>query len=430
MASICVALAANFTLKFMCVRSFQNRIQDSVYTLLVNRINASEWRQDFEIQRDKIIHRLTGSTFVFYGLKKNTADIKSTEGIDVLWLEESESLTKDEWKILEPTIRKASSKIVAVWNPNAITDWIHQNFVLGETADTVKREINWNENPYLSRTMLKVIYESYHIDPEDSLHTYGGAVQTSGNRAFIAYKWLAACIDAHLKLPGLAWYEGDSCVGFDIADGGGDALSTTLRRGRIVKKIAEWNEDSGKLFKSTGRAFNDAARSGASLCFDTCGLGSFIGEYAKNLIESTGQRIQVLPFNAGGEVLDKDQPYRKFASGSVLTNGQAFYNPKAQAWTLLSTLARNTYMAVKTGRKMPASEMISFDSKSIDRKLLQKALLELSTPLRLDRSGKALVETKELLRRRGIPSHNIADSIVLSVIARSNLDRESVGFFD
>ncbi|EPO2685815.1 phage terminase large subunit, partial [Shigella flexneri] len=79
---------------------------------------------------------VTGSEFVFYGLWRNIEEIKSLEGIDVLWLEEAHALTEYQWKILEPTIRKEGSECWFIFNPGLVTDFVWRNFVVDPPEGT------------------------------------------------------------------------------------------------------------------------------------------------------------------------------------------------------------------------------------------------------------------------------------------------------
>jgi phage terminase large subunit len=60
-AGFAIFLAQAFTVKFLCARQFQNKIEESVYTLLVATIDRYGLRDQFRILENKIIHRRTGS---------------------------------------------------------------------------------------------------------------------------------------------------------------------------------------------------------------------------------------------------------------------------------------------------------------------------------------------------------------------------------
>src|SRR4051812_24899975 len=81
-AGFAIYLAQRYKLKFLCARQFQNKIEESVYSLLVMQIERFGLRDQFRILDNKIIHRRTGSEFVFYGLWRHISEIKSLEGID------------------------------------------------------------------------------------------------------------------------------------------------------------------------------------------------------------------------------------------------------------------------------------------------------------------------------------------------------------
>ncbi|EMN8044418.1 phage terminase large subunit, partial [Shigella flexneri] len=67
-AGIAIFLSNKYTLRFCCARQIQNKIEESVYTLLKIQIDRFGLRHRFRILNNKIINRVTGSEFVFYGL--------------------------------------------------------------------------------------------------------------------------------------------------------------------------------------------------------------------------------------------------------------------------------------------------------------------------------------------------------------------------
>ena len=105
-AGMAIFLANKYKLRFLCVRQLQNKIDESVYSLLKIQIERFGLTDNFRILDNKIINKVTGSEFMFYGLWRHISEIKSIESIDILWSEESHALTETQWEILEPTIRK------------------------------------------------------------------------------------------------------------------------------------------------------------------------------------------------------------------------------------------------------------------------------------------------------------------------------------
>ena len=70
-----IAIAQMCCVRILCTRQFQNKIENSVYTLLKNQILRFGLQDDFIILNTKIIHKYTGSEFIFYGLWRNIEEI-------------------------------------------------------------------------------------------------------------------------------------------------------------------------------------------------------------------------------------------------------------------------------------------------------------------------------------------------------------------
>ena len=106
-------------LRILCTREFQNSIADSVHKLLKDLIEKHNFT-DYEVQRETIRNTITGTEFIFKGLRKDSQAIKSLEGIDICWTEEAQTITKGSIDILIPTIRKDGSQLI--WTFNRINE--------------------------------------------------------------------------------------------------------------------------------------------------------------------------------------------------------------------------------------------------------------------------------------------------------------------
>lgn len=437
-AGFAVYLAANYTLKFLCARQFQNRISESVYTLIRDKIEASEFRKEFVFTLTSIKHKITGSEFLFYGIARNLQEIKSTEGVDVLWLEEANYLTEDQWKVINPTIRKKGSQVWLIFNPDDYMDFIYQNFVVNKPKNCITKEINWPDNPFLSDTMLEVIKDEYERDPKGAKHVYGGQPKMGQDKSVINLAYILAAVDAHLKIVEIdkhksegqrrVWpFAGRRVIGFDVADDGDDKCATVEAYGNILTGADEWDGLEDELLKSSTKVFNRAVETNADVTFDSIGVGANVGSKFKELNNARDLSVVYEAFNAGGAVMKPDAVYKKFPHATIL-NKDHFSNIKAQKWDEVAEQFRKTYEVITQGANHPIDELISIDSSTFPAKLLDKLKQELSAPKKdVDGNGRFKVESKKDLIKRGVKSPNLADA---AIMARIIPKRASKGFFD
>lgn len=158
-------------LRILCARELQNSIKDSVHRLLSDRIAA--FAMPFEVLRDEIRHP-NGSLFLFEGIKHNVNKIKSMEGVDIVWVEEAQSVSEDSWQVLIPTIRKPSSEIWLTWNTLDEKDPTYRRFVTDPPPDCWARRVNWDENPWITPELIKEKDYLYRTDAEAAAHVWGG----------------------------------------------------------------------------------------------------------------------------------------------------------------------------------------------------------------------------------------------------------------
>jgi len=97
--------------RILATRELQRSIKDSVHKLLSDLINDYELT-NFLILKETIIEKNNGSEFIFRGIRNNTSEIKSTEGVDICWCEEAHAMTRESIDILTPTIRKPGSQLI------------------------------------------------------------------------------------------------------------------------------------------------------------------------------------------------------------------------------------------------------------------------------------------------------------------------------
>lgn len=391
-------LARNYSVRFLCLRQFQNRITDSVYTVVKQKIEEACWRDEFDIGVSTIRHKVTGSEFLFYGIARNIEEIKGTEGIDICWIEEGEGLTEDQWSIIDPTIRKEGSETWILWNPHLLTDFVQAKLptLLGD--DCVIRHINYLENPFLSDTAKRKADRVKLADPEAYEHIYMGVPLSNDDAAVIKFAWIEAAIDAHKKLS--VDLSGSRTVGYDVADSGADKNAAVIFDGAICMDIDEWKAPEDELNQSTKRAWSHVQ--GGRMLYDSIGVGAHVGSTLKEQGIPTGY----FKFNAGAAVVNPEAEY-----APKIKNKEKFENLKAQAWQDVADRFRNTFNAVTKGMEYPASELISISS---DIAKIEQLKIELSTPRkRYSKRGLDMVETKDELYKRGVPSPNLADGLIM-----------------
>ena len=406
-AGFATFLADNYKLRVLCVRQFQNRISESVYALLKIQIERFGLSSRFDIQRDKIYSERTGSEFMFYGLWRSIDEIKSLESVDILWIEEAHNLTEEQWKVLEPTIRKAGSQVWVVFNPKLATDFAYKRFVVNPPPNTIVRKINHDENPFLSETMKQIIEAARLEDPDEFEHVYGGEPLQDSDGMIIKRSWVLASIDAHKAL-GFA-PKGRKRLGFDVADSGADKCANVFAHGSVVQWADMWKAAEDELLQSCTRTYHAARERGADITYDSIGVGASAGaKFAEiNAAQPGSQPVRYSKFNAGAAIW---RPEAVYSAGTK--NKDMFSNIKAQAWWLLADRFRNTYNAVRKGEKFPEDQMISLCS---DMPHISSLIDELSTPRKdYDANGRVKVESKKDLSKRDVPSPNLADAIVMA----------------
>jgi len=100
-----IILAMQRKLRILCLREIQNSIEESVKETIEGYIALYGLEWAFDIKDKSITCTLTGTRFIFSGLRYKINSIKSLAKIDIAWVEEANNASKTSWDKLMPTIR-------------------------------------------------------------------------------------------------------------------------------------------------------------------------------------------------------------------------------------------------------------------------------------------------------------------------------------
>ena len=161
-------------LRVLCTRQVQSSMKESVHQLLKDQIELLGLGAKYRVLDDQI-RGPGGTLFTFKGLSDPDA-LKSTEGVDVCWIEEAHGVLEASWDKLEPTIRKPGSEIWAEWNPHLETDPVDVMFrgPHGPPPGSLVRRVNWDSNPFFPDVLKAELEFDRKRDPEKYAHVWLG----------------------------------------------------------------------------------------------------------------------------------------------------------------------------------------------------------------------------------------------------------------
>ena len=231
-ADCLLLLARQKKLFIACVREVQNSIKDSVYKLLKDRAEYYKF-DDFVFYEDRIENIVTGSKFVFKGLKdQNKQNIKSLEGVDICWCEESQAITKESFEVLDPTIRKSGSELWFSMNRENENDAIWRAIAANPDDQTLVVKVNYYDNPFCPDEMKYLAEKCKADNLDDYMHIWEGEPISLGD-----YKLFNVKDVREAMIPKMDSSTSPLIIGLDIARAGSDKTVFCLRKGRWVMKF-------------------------------------------------------------------------------------------------------------------------------------------------------------------------------------------------
>jgi phage terminase large subunit len=150
-------------IRVLCVRQFQNSIQESFYRELVDAMEQNPWLADQYIVTKESITGRNGTQFIFRGLDRNPQSIKSLAKIDLTIIEEAEDIPEASWINLEATVfRQPNSEMWVIYNPKRESTFdggrwsgspVDTRFIKNKAPRSIVMDISWRDNPFFPENL-------------------------------------------------------------------------------------------------------------------------------------------------------------------------------------------------------------------------------------------------------------------------------------
>lgn len=160
-------------LRILCAREIQKSINESVHQLLKDQIEALGLSDFYDALATEIRGK-NGTQIAYAGLKHNISNVKSKEGLDIVWVEEADNTSKGSWDTLIPTIRKEGSEIWVSFNPELDSDETYKRFVLNPPPNAIVQKIGWQDNPWFPDVLRAEKDALKERDPDAYLTVWEG----------------------------------------------------------------------------------------------------------------------------------------------------------------------------------------------------------------------------------------------------------------
>ncbi len=179
-------------LRILCTREFQNTIRESFHAELKNAIASCGWLStQYDVGIDYLRHKSNGTEFIFKGLRTNIDGIKSMAQIDLVIVEEAETIPHTSWQDLLPTIRAADSGFIIIYNPKRRDSWVAKTFDADNLPPrTLIADINYDGNPFFPDVLEEQrLHDRDVMDPALYRHVWEGAYYEQSDAQVFAGKY-------------------------------------------------------------------------------------------------------------------------------------------------------------------------------------------------------------------------------------------------
>lgn len=373
--------------RIVCLREVQNSIKDSVYQLICDWIQRLGLGGSFVITRDEI-RGPGGSLCIFRGMKdQNAESIKSLEGYEVAWFEEAQTCSQRSLDLLRPTIRSPQSELWFTWNPRFKTDPIDTFLRANRPSNAIVVKANYSDNPWFPPELEVERLLDETGDEARYRNIWLGAYEDQSDKQFISAK----SVDRARKSKPHTEPNDELIMGVDVARYGDDMSVIAFRRGRdaysepwrVYRKINTM-ELAARIAEHFDRVKPDA------LFVDETGVGAGVVDRLEQM------NYPVVGVNFGAK-----------PDGLV---DEKVSNKRTEMWARMRAWL-NKDVGIPDDDKLEA-ELTGVQYKH-------------------DSDNAIVLERKEDMKKRGVPSPDMADALAITfaypVMRRGEADYESDG---
>lgn len=361
-------------LRVVCGRETQTSIDESVYTVFADLIRTLDL--NFEVAMTKIDHRATGSAIRFRGFREQGAtNIKGLEGVDILWVDESQAISKNTLDVIIPTIRKEKSKII--WSMNRLIEGDPVFTAMAGRPDCLHIHIDYHENPFCPQKMIDEANICKARSEEDYNHIWLGQPLKQGDDFVFSSDTVYEAHNNQFVTDGVK----RRILAVDVARFGEDETVFSVVESRGMFHWAQIHQETWKsksLMECVGKVVDLVRVLQIDMTvIDDAGCGGGVVDRLKEL------KIKVMPFNGANKSLNA-----KYSNA----RSEAFFN---------------------------LAEM--FESKrirTIDDPILKEQLL--SVRYKFKSNGTKLIISKDEMKAEGIKSPDRADALCFALYFKNN----------
>lgn len=300
-ARMLIARAYEKKTRVLCAREIQRTISESVHQLLKDQIEFLGLTWAFQVTDNVIRCPSTGSEFYFAGLRQqDVVKIKSFEGVDIVWVEEAQVVTKKSWDILIPTIRREGSEIWVSFNPELDTDETYVRFVIDPPEDAVVVKMNYSENPWFPDVLEQERLQLRRRDPEAYDNVWEGNCRAAVEGAIYGKEVIQAIENKRVRPVPVDPLLKVHCI-WDL--GWNDQMTIIMaQRAASSVMVVDYIEDSHRTYHSYVKELEDRGyRYGKDwLPHDAGHRDPKTGKSHTEVLEELGRRVEIVP-NVGVE---------------------------------------------------------------------------------------------------------------------------------
>lgn len=240
-------------LRIVCGREIAVNIEESVYTLLKDLIE--QYELPYDVMAFKIRHKYNGTEIQFKGFREQgNVSIKGLEGVDILWIDEAQSISKNTLDVIMPTMRKENVRVFFTMNRFLREDAVPE-YCAGK-KNCLHIKVNFFENPHCPLSLKIQAEECRQRSERDYKHIWLGEPIQQADDFLFNFDKLHESFD--IKPFGDLPFR-QRVMGIDFAAQGNDLCVATLlervspQHWRIAERIS-WDEPDTMV--SVGRIVN------------------------------------------------------------------------------------------------------------------------------------------------------------------------------